>query len=67
MIKAIRPVSNLDPTHQVSRNLRGGAGANQNYRVAPSEAKAANATDAAKDSMSDSEYGDALKRASESF
>lgn len=63
MIKANRPVSNLDPAAVVRKPMKGGGGVNQNYRLTPHEAKTANAQDAHKDAMSDGDYGDALKRA----
>lgn len=33
MIKANRPISNLDPMHTAPKPLKGGAGFNQNYRT----------------------------------
>lgn len=71
MIKAIRPVSNLDPSAVERRALRGGKGVNQSYRSTPTwgtdTTKTQAAQDAAKDNMSDADYSEALKRASESF
>lgn len=63
MIKANRPVSNLEPPAVVRKPMKGGGGVNQNYRLTPPEAKVQNAQDAHKDAMSDGDYGDALKRA----
>lgn len=63
MIKANRPVSNVDPAPILRKPLRGGGGVNQNYRLTPAEARTASSQDANKDAMSESDYGDALKRA----